>query len=102
MAEIKQKRAEEKAQEKTIQKLLAFQSAKTFSRHAFMDTKDYVKEIGYEGEDEEVATNKALANLMSDYSVTRIKIKSHIEMALGVIQVAENKTIDEILSKENK
>lgn len=102
MAENKVKTPEEKAKEKTIQKMLAFISAKTFSRHALMDEKEYVKEIGYEGEKEDVAVNKSLANLMSDYSVTRIKIKSHIEMALGVIQMAEGKTIDEILAKENK
>ena len=102
MAENKVKTPEEKAKEKTIQKMLAFISAKTFSRHALMDEKEFVKTIGYEGESEDVAVNKALANLMSDYSVTRFKIKSHLEMALGVIELAENKTIDEILTKEKK
>lgn len=101
MADTK-KTPEQKAQEKTMQKLLAFISAKTFSRHALLSEADYVKEIGYEGEKEEVAVNKSLANLMSDYSVTRMKIKSNLEMIIGVVELAEGKTAQEIIDGGKK
>ena len=93
MEENKQKTAEDKAKEKTIQKLLAFTSAKTFSRHALLSEKDYVKEIGYEGMSENEAVNKAIANLMSDFSVTRMKIKAHLDILIGIFEMAneENK-----------
>lgn len=102
MAENKQKTAEEKAKEKTIQKMLAFISAKTFSRHAYLDEKEYVKEIGYEGEQEDVALNKALANIMSDYSVTRMRLKSNLEMMIGVYELATGKTAQEIIEEGSK
>ncbi len=97
MAEEKQKTAEEKAKNKTMQKMLAFISAKTFSRHANLSEKEFVKEIGYENEAEEVAVNKSLANLMSDYSVTRMKIKSNLEMIIGVFELATGKNAQEII-----
>ena len=96
MEEVK-KTAEEKAKEKTIQKMLAFISAKTFSRHALLSEEDFVKEIGYEGEKEEEAVNKSLANLMSDWSVTQMKIKSNIEMIMGIFELAEGKKAEEII-----
>lgn len=102
MEEVKKKTVEEKAKEKTIQKLLAFTAAKTFSRHALMDENEYVKTIGYEGQEEESAINKALANLMSDYSVTRMKIKSHLEMIIGIIEMAKGKKAEEIIEGVNK
>ena len=101
MEEVK-KTAEEKAKEKTIQKMLAFISAKTFSRHALLSEEDFVKEIGYEGEKEEEAVNKSLANLMSDWSVTQMKIKSNIEMIMGIFELAEGKKAEEIIEGGSK
>lgn len=102
MAENKQKTAEDKAKEKTIQKLLAFAAAKTFSRHAYLTESDYVKEIGYENVPENEAIRKSLANLMSDYSLTRMKIKSHLEMMIGIFELAEGKTAQEIIEGGNE
>ena len=102
MAENQVKTPEQKAKEKTIQKMLAFISAKTFSRHALLNEADYVKEIGYEGEKEDVAINKSLANLMSDFSVTQMRLKSHLERMLGTISLAEGKSIEELTKGDNK
>ena len=101
MEEVK-KTAEEKAKQKTIQKLLAFSAAKTFSRHAFLSEEDFVKAIGYEGEKEDVAVNKSLANLMSDYSVTQMKLKSHLEMIIGIFELTEGKKAEEIINGGSK
>ena len=102
MAEKQVKTPEQKAKEKTIQKMLAFISAKTFSRHAFLSEADYVKEIGYEGEKEDVAINKSLANLMSDFSVTQMRLKSHLERMIGTIALAEGKSVEEIIEGGEK
>lgn len=101
MAENKVKTAEEKAKEKTIQKMLAFVSAKTFSRHALLSEEEYVKAIGYEGEKESVAKCKALANMMSDYSVTIMKIKTNMEMMIGVFELATGKSAQELIDGGN-
>ena len=97
MAENQAKTAEEKAKEKTMQKLLAFISAKTFSRHALMTEDEFVKAIGYEGEKEDVAINKAIANLTSDFSVSQMKIKSNLELIIGIFELATGTTAQEII-----
>lgn len=102
MEENKVKSVEDKAKEKTIQKMLAFISAKTFSRHAFLTEEEFVKEIGYEGEKEDVAINKAIANLTSDFSVSQMKIKSHLEMMIGIFEMLEGKNADEIINGGKK
>lgn len=102
MEENKVKSVEDKAKEKTIQKMLAFISAKTFSRHAFLTEEEFVKEIGYEGEKEDVAINKAIANLTSDFSVSQMKIKSHLEMMIGIFELIEGKNAQEIINGGKK
>jgi len=102
MDEQKVKTAEQKAQEKTIQKMLAFISAKTYSRHANLSEAEFVKEIGYEGEKEDVAVNKSIANLTSDYTVTIMKIKSNLEMAIGIYEMLSGKKAEEIINGSNK
>ena len=102
MAENQAKSAEEKAKEKTMQKLLAFISAKTFSRHALLTEDEFVKAIGYEGEKEDVAVNKAIANITSDFSLTQMKIKSNLEMMIGIFELAEGKKAEEIINGGKK
>ena len=100
--EKKVKTAEEKAKEKTMQKLLAFISAKTYARDAFTPDDEFVKKIGYEGMSEDEAIYKCMANLISDYTLTLFKIKSSFQMLFNIIECATGKTIDTILKEKEE
>lgn len=100
--EKKVKTAEEKAREKTMQKLLAFMSAKTYARDAFTPEKEFVKKIGCEGMEENQAIAKCMANLLSDYTLTLFKIKTSMQMIFNIIECAEGKTIDQIIKEKEE
>lgn len=66
MEENKKQSAEQKMEDRFGNRLMDYIVAKTYSRHAKLDSKEYIKAIGFEGktEDEGVAVRQSILNLV--------------------------------------
>lgn len=86
--EAKKKTAEQLAQERTGDNLMNFIIAKTFSRHAMMSEKEYLKDIGFEnsGKTEDEAVRIAFLNVLVETTKQLLQAKESFKAATALLK----------------
>lgn len=95
------KTAEQMAQAKTGDNLMNFIIAKTFSRHALMSEKEFLKDIGFEnsGKSEDEAVRIAFLNVLVETTKQLIQAKQSFKMASALLKTY---LVDETVVEDNQ
>lgn len=93
------KSAEQRVEESTFQHLLTFMSGKTFSRHAKLSEKEFLKEIGFDPETttEDDAVRLSIANLLNAISVKALQMQDALKMMRNIAIIKSGKSEEEIM-----
>lgn len=100
--EEKKKSVEQTAQERTADNLMNCIIAKTFARHAEMSEEEYLKAIGFEGEDisEDKAVRVAVLNVLTAATKAFIQAKQSFSNAVALLRTYL--TDETVAEKEKK
>ena len=88
---------EKKMENRFGNKLMDYMVAKTYSRHAKLDSQEYIKAIGFEGktEDEGVAVRQAILNLVIAMTKQIFMMKTATNVIKASLDILQEEKKDE-------
>lgn len=98
---VKQKTAEDRANDHEADNLVNYIIASTFARHSKLSEEEFLKEIGFEetGKNEDEAVRVAMFNVLTALTNELLKARQSIKMAHSLMETC---LIDKKIIKEEK